>query len=119
MTDNEEQDDLRQQLGADRKMLGDQREANAQMVRATIRAQELTEEAEAAQARAETMANALRESEERYSALFAAAPVAIFVCDRNAVIQQYNRHAVELWGREPARGVERHCGSVKLWLPDG
>jgi PAS domain S-box-containing protein len=99
--------------------LGDQREANAQMVRATIRAQELTEEAEAAQARAEMMANALRESEERYSALFAAAPVAIFVCDRNAVIQQYNRHAVELWGREPARGVERHCGSVKLWLPDG
>jgi hypothetical protein len=26
---------------------------------------------------------------------------------------------VELWGREPTRGVEQHCGSVKLWLPNG
>jgi PAS domain S-box-containing protein len=61
---------------------------------------------------------ALRESEERYRTLFAAAPMAVFVCDRNAVIQQYNPRAMELWGREPKRGVEQHCGSVKLWLPD-
>ena len=60
----------------------------------------------------------LRENEERYRTLFEAAPMALFVCDRNAVIQQYNRRAVEIWGREPTCGVERHCGSVKLWLPD-
>ncbi|CAN5760640.1 hypothetical protein BH20PSE1_BH20PSE1_04300 [soil metagenome] len=62
---------------------------------------------------------ALRESEERYRTLFASAPMAVFVCDRNAVIQYYNQRAVELWGREPTCGVEQHCGSVKLWLPDG
>ncbi len=62
---------------------------------------------------------ALRESEERFRTLFEAAPMAIFVCDRDAVIQYYNLRATELWGREPARGVERFCGSMKLWLPDG
>ena len=61
----------------------------------------------------------LRESEERYRTLFAAAPMAVFVCDRNAVIQHYNRHAVELLGRELAFGVEHHRESIKLWLPDG
>ena len=61
----------------------------------------------------------LHESEERYRALLASAPMAVFVCDRDAVIQHYNRHAVDLWGREPVCQVERHCGSVKLWLPDG
>ena len=63
--------------------------------------------------------SALRESEDRFRSLFASAPMAIFACDRNAVIQHYNRHAVELWAREPECGVEQHCGSVKLWLPDG
>ena len=62
---------------------------------------------------------ALRESEERYRTLFASAPMAVFACDQNAVIQHYNARAVELWGREPVCGVEQHCGSVKLWLPDG
>ena len=62
---------------------------------------------------------ALRESEERYRSLFTSAPLAIFVCDRNGVIQQYNDRAVELWGREPVCGSERHCGSVKLWRTDG
>jgi len=61
----------------------------------------------------------LRESENRYRSLFASVPVAVFVCNRNAVIQQYNSRAAELWGREPTCGVEQHCGSVKLYLPDG
>ena len=63
--------------------------------------------------------HAARESEERYRTLFDSAPMAVFVCDRNAVIQQYNARAVELWGREPTCGVEKHCGSTRLWLPDG
>ncbi|MEK6321780.1 MAG: chemotaxis protein CheB [Acidobacteriota bacterium] len=63
--------------------------------------------------------DALRESEERYRTLFGSVPVAVFICDRNAVIQHYNRRAVELWGREPTCGVEQHCGSAKLFLPDG
>jgi PAS domain S-box-containing protein len=60
-----------------------------------------------------------QESEERFRRLFATAPMAVFVCDKDAVIQDFNEQAVELWGREPVRGVEKHCGSVKLWLPDG
>ena len=62
---------------------------------------------------------ALRESEDRYRTLFNSVPVAVFACDRNAVIQHYNRRAVELWGREPTCGVEQHCGSAKLYLPNG
>lgn len=61
----------------------------------------------------------LRLSEERYRALFSSAPMAVFVCDTDAVIQHCNAHAVKLWGREPICGVEQHCGSTKLWLPDG
>jgi two-component system CheB/CheR fusion protein len=66
--------------------------------------------------RKQTMA--LRESEDRYRTLFSSVPVAVLVCDRNAVIQHYNQRAVELWGREPESGVE-HYGSMKLFLPDG
>ncbi|MFN0277544.1 MAG: PAS domain S-box protein [Pyrinomonadaceae bacterium] len=62
---------------------------------------------------------AVSESEERYRTLFASAPMAVFVCDRDAVIQNYNEHAVRLWGRTPTCGVEKHCGSMKLWLPNG
>jgi PAS domain S-box-containing protein len=65
------------------------------------------------------VAEQIRESEERYRSLFAAAPMAVFVCDRDAVIQHYNARAVKLWGREPVCGVERHWGSTKLWRPDG
>src|SRR5688500_3928250 len=54
-----------------------------------------------------------------FRSLFISAPVAMFVCDRDAVIQHYNDRAVELWGREPKCGVDRHCGSLKLWLPNG
>ncbi len=62
---------------------------------------------------------AVRESEERYRALFESVPVAVFVCDELAKIQHYNQRAVELWGRTPDPGVESHCGSVRLFLPDG
>jgi two-component system CheB/CheR fusion protein len=61
---------------------------------------------------------ALRESEDRYRTLFSSVPVAVFVCDRKAVIQHYNHRAVELWGREPEVGIE-HCVSMKFLLPDG
>lgn len=64
---------------------------------------------------------ALRRSEERYRTLFEAAPVAVFVCDRSAVIQDYNRRAEDYWGRSPKRGdpTEIYCGSLTLYLPDG
>ena len=64
---------------------------------------------------------ALRASEERYRTLFDLGPVAVYSCDAAGVIQQFNRRAAELWGREPASGDtdERFCGSFKLFRPDG
>jgi signal transduction histidine kinase len=64
---------------------------------------------------------ALRASEERYRTLFELGPVAVYSCDAAGVIQQFNRRAAELWGREPAPGDtdERFCGSFKLFRPDG
>jgi signal transduction histidine kinase len=106
---------------ATRKLIGDQREANERMVAVTIQAQELTERAEAAQARAEATTNELRESEDRYRTLFDLSPVAVYSCDRAGVIQRFNQHAAKLWGRKPEIGDtdERFCGSFKLFRPDG
>ncbi len=99
---------------------------NEALTLGAVRQHELTEAAESlnTQLRAEISQRkeaeeALRRSEERFRALFDSAPMAVFACDRHAVIEQYNARAVELWGREPRRGVERHCGSIRLWLPDG
>jgi two-component system CheB/CheR fusion protein len=63
----------------------------------------------------------LRESEERYRTLFEMGPVAVYSCDASGVLRDFNRRAAELWGREPALGdhIERFCGSLKLFLPDG
>ena len=64
---------------------------------------------------------ALRKSEERYRVLFDLSPVAVYSIDASGVIQEFNRVAAELWGREPALGDtdERFCGSFKLFRPDG
>jgi signal transduction histidine kinase len=64
---------------------------------------------------------ALRASAEHYRTLFDLVPVAVYSCDAAGVIQQFNRRAAELWGREPAPGDtdERFCGSFKLFRPDG
>jgi len=64
---------------------------------------------------------ALLESAERYRVLFELSPVAVYSIDASGVIQEFNRVAAELWGREPALGdtEERFCGSFKLFRPDG
>ncbi len=63
----------------------------------------------------------IRESRRRYRALFDLVPVAIYTCDANGVIREYNRRAAKLWGREPGRNGEkpRFCGSYKIYYPDG
>lgn len=120
MTDENEAE-FRAEIKAKQKLIADQREANEKMVQATISAEELTEKAEIAQARAEAIAGALRESEENYRTLFEVCPVAVYACDAAGVIQRYNHHAVELWGRTPALGDtdERFCGSHSLFRLDG
>ena len=64
---------------------------------------------------------ALRASEERFHFLFDMGPVAIFSCDHGGMLQNFNRRAAELWGREPkcGEGGEKYCGSVKLYHADG
>lgn len=65
--------------------------------------------------------DALHKSEERFRVLFELSPVAVYSIDTSGVIQEFNRVATELWGREPAVGDtdERFCGSYKLFRPDG
>ncbi len=64
---------------------------------------------------------ALRESEERYRTLFELNPVAVYTIDNSGVIQHFNRHAAELWGRQPVPGDtdQLFCGSFKMFRPDG
>src|SRR5476649_380991 len=59
--------------------------------------------------------------DEVYRTLFDMCPVAVYSCDASGVIQEFNRHASKLWGREPAIGDTdgRFCGSFKLFHPDG
>ncbi len=68
-----------------------------------------------------TAIEALRKSEERFRILFELGPVAVYSCDVSGVIQEFNRRAVELWGREPKLGDtdERFCGSFKMIRADG
>jgi PAS domain S-box-containing protein len=64
---------------------------------------------------------AIRQSEELYRTLFNLSPMAVYSIDTSGVIQNFNRHAAELWGREPALGDtdQRFCGSFKMFRPDG
>jgi PAS domain S-box-containing protein len=67
------------------------------------------------------MEAAVRASEERYRNLFDLVPVAVYSCDADGLIQEYNHSAVALWGREPSKNdpQERFCGSFKMYYPDG
>jgi PAS domain S-box-containing protein len=63
----------------------------------------------------------IQRPEELYRTLFDLVPVAVYVCDADGIIQEYNRRAVELWGREPCGNGQgqRFCGSYKIYYPDG
>lgn len=66
-------------------------------------------------------AEIVQASEERYRTLFDLSPVAVYTVDTTGLIQKFNRHARELWGRAPEIGSaqERFCGSFKSLRPDG
>lgn len=99
---------------------------NEALILGSVRQDELIDAAEHlnAQLRAEIAQRkhaeqSLRESEERFRELFASAPMPVFACDRDGLIQQYNSRAADLLGREPVRGIERFCDSLRLSAPAG
>ncbi|HEV2804729.1 MAG TPA: PAS domain S-box protein [Chthoniobacterales bacterium] len=60
----------------------------------------------------------VRAGTERYRTLFELVPVAVYTTDAEGVIEEFNDHAVELWGRKP-KAEEKFCGSFKIFHPDG
>ena len=66
-------------------------------------------------------AEALLQSEQRFCALFDWGPVAMHSCDSSGTILEFNRGAVDLWGRKPRPGEtdEQFRGAFKFHRPDG
>jgi signal transduction histidine kinase len=66
-------------------------------------------------------ASMLRASETRYRSLFEVSPVAIYTTGVSGLIEKFNLHAAELWGREPVLRdtAEQFWGAFKLFRPDG
>jgi PAS domain S-box-containing protein len=64
---------------------------------------------------------AVSESEKRYRTLFDLVPTAIYTCDANGLILEFNQRAAKLWGRKPKTNnpKEKYCGSFKIFYPDG
>lgn len=60
-------------------------------------------------------------SEVQFRQLVDKLPAAVYTCDAEGLITYCNRNAAQMWGREPALNdpMERFCGSLKLFTPDG
>ncbi|RFS20200.1 PAS domain S-box protein [Chitinophaga silvatica] len=53
-----------------------------------------------------------------YRQLLDCLPAAVYTCDKEGRILTYNKAAVDLWGRAPKPGVDKWCGSWKIFQPD-
>ena len=60
-------------------------------------------------------------SDLEFRRLLDALPVGAYTCDVEGHITYFNRHALDLWGREPKLNdpADRFCGSFKLFAADG
>ena len=68
-----------------------------------------------------TVQEILQTSYLRESTIFNLLPYAVYVCDADGKIVNYNRKAIELWGRTPTKEnkEERFSGAYKLYHIDG
>jgi len=62
---------------------------------------------------------ALGQNDILYPALIESLPIAIYTCDELGFITHFNAAAVELWGREPGKGVEQWTGAWKMFRING
>jgi len=51
--------------------------------------------------------------------IFDAIGIAVYATDANGYISHYNDAAAEIWGRRPMLGVDRWCGSWRIFTPEG
>jgi PAS domain S-box-containing protein len=58
-------------------------------------------------------------SEQSYRQMVKRLPAAVYTTDAEGRIDSYNDAAVALWGRTPAAGVDRWCGSYRIYTPSG
>lgn len=63
--------------------------------------------------------SSLKQSEEGFRQLMQSLPVAIYTTNNEGLVTMYNNAAVDLWGREPVIGVDKWCGSWKIYKTDG
>jgi PAS domain S-box-containing protein len=61
----------------------------------------------------------LRESERRYRELIEAIGIAVCMTDADGRITLFNEAAADLWGRRPELGVDRWCGSWRMYDTNG
>jgi PAS domain S-box-containing protein len=63
---------------------------------------------------------AVRQAAGRWDEIYERMPIAVYVCDLDGLIVQYNKRAEELWGRAPKLGdsAQRFCGAHRLLLAD-
>lgn len=68
-----------------------------------------------------TRLGALHKIAGRWDHVYEHMPIAVYVCDLDGLIVQYNKRAENLWGRAPELGdtEERFCGAHRLLLADG
>ncbi len=59
------------------------------------------------------------EHEHRYRQLAAFLPEAVYSCDTEGRVKEFNQAAVTLWGRTPVAGAEFWCGSHAMFTMDG
>jgi PAS domain S-box-containing protein len=77
-------------------------------------------QARVAEQERERVETAQRESEGRFREIVDLIPAAVYVCDKYGKIQQFNRRAVELWGRAPRTDEDvRFCGAIRHFRTDG